>query len=129
MGAGLVDSYGDLLSALEADRQAHSLAVGRKMEAAASQVPASVWADLVAAAVLHDIGYGHPVTGFHLLDGARYLAGTGFPRRVCHLVVHRSASTLKAQERGLDSAVYADFALEDAVNLGPAHALLWWASI
>lgn len=30
MASGLIDLYGDLLGMLEADRQAHSVAVGRK---------------------------------------------------------------------------------------------------
>src|SRR3712207_7941946 len=37
-------------------------------------------------------------------------------------------STWEAEERGLDLAVYADFAVKD-VDLGPAHALLWWADM
>jgi hypothetical protein len=124
----LVDSYGDLLRALEPDRQAHSLAVGRKAQAVASGLPPAVQADLVTAAVLHDIGYAHRVTGFHPLDGARFLAGLGFSRGVCHLVVHHSGSTWEAKERGLDLAVYGEFSVRD-VDLGPAHAVLWWADM
>ena len=43
---------------------------------------------LVSAAWLHDIGYAPDVveTGFHPLDGARYLAGLGAPERVVNLV-------------------------------------------
>lgn len=78
--------------------------------------------------MLHDIGYAHPETGFHALDGATFLAGAGFSRRVCHLVVHHSASTWEAEERGLGLARYADFAV-DGVDMGPAHAVLWWADI
>lgn len=84
--------------------------------------------DLVTAAVLHDIGYAHPVTGFHPLDGARSLNDRGFSHRVCHLVLHHSGSTWEAEERGLDLAVYAEFAVSD-VDLGPAHAVLWWADM
>lgn len=123
----LVDSYADLLSALEPDRRAHSLAVGRKAESVVSRVSAALRSDLVAAAVLHDIGYGHVDTGFHPLDGARFLAGEGFSPAVGHLVVHHSASTLEADVRGLDPAVYDDFALDQ--DLGPAHAVLWWADM
>lgn len=39
MAVALVDSYGDLLSALQGDRRAHSLAVGQKSEGAAGHVP------------------------------------------------------------------------------------------
>jgi hypothetical protein len=128
MAAALLDSYGDLLGALQPQRRMHSLAVGRKAEAAASGVPAALRSDLVAAAVLHDIGYAHPETGFHPLDGARVLAGAGFSARVCHLVVHHSASTWEAEVRGVGLEVYADFAVHD-VDLGPAHAVLWWADM
>ncbi len=42
---------------------------------------------LVAAAWLHDIGYAPEVTdtGFHPLDGARYLVGLGIAERVVNL--------------------------------------------
>ena len=128
MGVRLVDSYGDLLRELDPDRQAHSLAVGRKVELAAGGVPAALRSDLVAAAVLHDIGYAHPSTDFHPVDGARFLRAARFSVRVCNLVAHHSASTWEAEERHLDLSVYADFAVID-VDLGPAHAVLWWADM
>ena len=124
----LVESYGDLLAALDDDRRAHSLAVGRKAEAAAAGIAPALRADLTVAAVLHDIGYGHVETGFHPLDGARFLAGQGFSLVVCNLVVHHSASTYEAEERGIDVAVYAEFAV-DHQDLGEAHAVLWWADM
>ena len=93
MAATLVDSFGDLLAPLKDDRRAHSLAVGRKAEAAAAGVRAALRADVTVAAVLHDIGYGHVDTGFHPLDGARFLARAGFLPVVCNLAVHHSAST------------------------------------
>jgi HD superfamily phosphodiesterase len=70
MAVTLVESYDDLLAALEEDRRAHSLAVGRKAEAAAAGIAPALRADLTVAAVLHDIGYGHVEIGFHALDGA-----------------------------------------------------------
>src|SRR5271165_5357521 len=47
---------------------------------------------LVSAAWLHDIGYAPGVaeTGFHPLDGARYLAGMDAPERVVNLVARHS---------------------------------------
>lgn len=128
MDSALANSYSDLLQALDTERRTHSLAVGRKAEAVASRVPAALRADLAAAAVLHDIGYAHPETGFHALDGARFLSSVGFSARVCHLVVHHSASTWEAEERGLDLALYAGFSV-GAVDMGPAHAVLWWADM
>jgi hypothetical protein len=55
-------------------------------------------ADLVAAAWLHDIGYAPAIahTGFHPLDGALYLAGSGWPDRVVMLVAHHSHAALVA---------------------------------
>jgi hypothetical protein len=122
-----LDLYDDLLSKLSVDRRAHSLAVGRKVEGVASRIRPALRSDLVAASVLHDIGYGHVETGFHPLDGARFLAREGFSPTVCHLVVHHSASTYEAEERGIDLAVYREFAVDQ--DLGEAHAVLWWADM
>lgn len=70
---------------------------------------------LVAAAWLHDIGYAPTVdvTGFHPLDGARYLERLGHSRRLVCLVAHHSGARFEADERGL-SAELAAFALEDS---------------
>ena len=56
-----------------------------------------------AAAWLHDIGYGPEaaVTGFHPLDGARYLRDSGYPLVLCELVAHHSGALKEAQELGL----------------------------
>lgn len=127
MAQVLVEMFGDELSVLAADRRAHSLAVGRKTAGVADLVPAALRADLVTAATLHDVGYGHRVSGFHALDGARYLAAVGFSPVVCHLVVHHSASTMEAEERGLDLGLYDEFAVDQ--DLSAAHAVLWWADM
>src|SRR5215470_8172918 len=62
-------------------------------------------ADLLeAAAWLHDIGYAPDLvdTGFHPLDGARYLRDTHHANpRLCNLVAHHSYAIIEAQERGL----------------------------
>jgi hypothetical protein len=58
---------------------------------------------LIAAAYLHDVGYA-PVlaeTGFHPLDGARFLRGAGHAR-LAGLVAHHSASDAEAGERGFE---------------------------
>ena len=94
-------TYADLLSVLTADRCAHSLAVGAKAARAADRVAPWMRSDLVAAATLHDIGYGHVIRGFHPLDGAQFLATEGFSATVCHLVAHHTASTYEADERGI----------------------------
>jgi len=64
----------------------HSVAVGRKAEAAAPQVPAALHADPVAAAVLNNVGHAYPETGSHPLDGARVFARSILLARICHLV-------------------------------------------
>jgi putative nucleotidyltransferase with HDIG domain len=76
---------------------------------------------LVSAAWLHDIGYAPELlaTGFHPLDGARYLAGLGAPERVVNLVARHSNAILEAELRGLGDlvAVFPDEggALRDAL--------------
>ena len=65
---------------------------------------------LVASAWLHDIGYSEVLrdTGFHPLDGARYLQSAGLPR-IAALVAHHSGARFVADHRGLraELAVYA----------------------
>lgn len=58
---------------------------------------------LVAAAYLHDIGYsaGLVVTGFHALDGARYLREAG-EERLAGLVAYHTGSVHEARLRGLE---------------------------
>jgi len=71
--------------------------------------------DLIeAAAWLHDIGYAPAlaVTGFHPLDGARYLRDEeGAAAAVCALVAHHSGAVAEAAERGLSESLLAEFPL------------------
>jgi hypothetical protein len=82
---------------------------------------------LVCAALLHDVGYASDltVTGFHPLDGARYLAGLGASDRLVNLVAHHSCSALEAELRGL-SAELAEF---DDEGPTPVRDVLWWADM
>lgn len=70
-------------------------------------------ADLViAAAWLHDIGYAPDiaVTGFHPLDGARYLRyNAGANAVLCRLVAYHSCAVNEAIERGLAGELAAEF--------------------
>lgn len=74
--------------------------------------------DLIeAAAWVHDIGYASAlaVTGFHPLDGARYLRDEhGATAAVCALVAHHSGAVTEAAERGLRDELLAEFPLPDA---------------
>lgn len=78
---------------------------------------------LEAAAWLHDIGYGPRIadTGFHPLDGARYLEGRAAPARLINLVANHSCARFEAHERGILPELRA-YELE----VGPvADALIW----
>jgi HD domain len=70
-------------------------------------------ADLLeAAAWLHDIGYAPELadTGFHPLDGARYLRDIEHANTaVCRLVANHSCAILEAEERGLADVLSSEF--------------------
>jgi hypothetical protein len=70
----------------------------------------------VIAAWLHDIGYGPQVasTGFHPLDGARYVAANGFEPQVVSLVAFHSGAQNEAEARGLGDVLSAEFGRPDA---------------
>ena len=81
-------------------------------------------ADLLeAAAWLHDIGYSPELTdtGFHPLDGARYLRDVEqADPMLCRLVANHSCAIIEAEERGLAEALLIEFppppgALSDAL--------------
>jgi hypothetical protein len=77
---------------------------------------------LEAAAWLHDIGYSPELvdTGFHPLDGARYLRDVHDADRVlCSLVGHHSCAVIEAEERGLAGELSGEFLTADPV-LGDA---------
>ncbi len=66
---------------------------------------------LEAAAWLHDIGYSPElaVTGFHPLDGARFLRAEGADELVCLLVAHHTCAIVEAGQRGLAAELAAEF--------------------
>lgn len=105
-------------SVLEAElpvRWAHSQGVAGQAVALGRLLPQH--ADLLeAAAWLHDIGYASPlaVTGFHPLDGARYLRDTRFgDQTLWTLVAHHTCAQIEAQARGLGDVLAAEFTLGD----------------
>lgn len=99
-------------------RWAHSQGVGRAAEAVAYIVGDDAEV-LVRAAWLHDIGYAPDLakTGFHPLDGARYLRDVERADvRLCRLVANHTGALVEARERGL--------AAELAVEFPPVGGLL-----
>lgn len=74
-------------------------------------------ADLLeAAAWLHDIGYTPELvdTGFHPLDGARYLRDVQHADpALCRLVANHSCAPLEAEERGLADVLSSEFSRPD----------------
>lgn len=89
-------------------RWRHTQGVVARAKALALTVPAADREVLVAAAYLHDIGYAPDVSGsgsgFHPLDGARWLRAREQERLAC-LVAHHSGASFEAQVRGLGTAL------------------------
>ncbi|MFI6321552.1 HD domain-containing protein [Nonomuraea sp. NPDC050556] len=92
-------------------RWAHTQGVGKRAETLGPILGAE--ADtLTAAAYLHDIGYAPDLvdTGFHPLDGARYLRDVHqADETLCRLVAHHSCAVNEALERSLYDALVAEF--------------------
>ncbi|MFJ9772717.1 HD domain-containing protein [Kitasatospora sp. NPDC101157] len=97
-------------------RWAHSKGVAGKARALAPVLGPD--AELLeSAAVLHDIGYSPRIadlgTGFHPLDGARFLRVENVDERIVRLVAHHSCALLEAEERGLRRELEEEFPLEE----------------
>lgn len=88
------------------DRWLHVQAVGRSAEELQAR-GLDVSDAVVMAAWLHDVGYGESVaeTGFHPVDGARWLQEYGVPPAVVALVAHQSGARFEAEERSLTDAL------------------------
>jgi HD domain len=73
---------------------------------------------LVPAAWLHDIGYAPDLvaSGFHPLDGARFLRTEGFSDRVAGLVAHHSYAAVEADLRGLGAVLHEEFPREESLT-------------
>lgn len=89
------------------DRWLHTQAVARCASEVGRVLPEDDRSVVVAAAWLHDLGYGPEVreTEFHPLDGARHLVSLGADARLCALVAHHSGAAYEASERGLLDAL------------------------
>jgi hypothetical protein len=78
---------------------------------------------LAASAILHDIGYSSRAkfTGFHPLDGARYLRDVGgFGDVVTRLVAQHSVAVIEADLRGLREELLREFPPPDDALLTDA---------
>ncbi|MEU1814956.1 HD domain-containing protein [Streptomyces roseifaciens] len=95
-------------------RWAHSLGVAERARAIRPILGDD--AELLeSAAVLHDIGYSPALvkTGFHPLDGARFLREQKSDERIVRLVAHHTFALLEAEERGLREELASEFVMED----------------
>lgn len=87
----------------------------------AAQLAAAIDLDatlLLSAAWLHDIGCAPTITatGFHPLDGARFLRRARWPPEVCALVAHHTRADVEAGERGLGVVLAEEFRDEPSVE-------------
>jgi hypothetical protein len=99
------------------DRWLHAQAVAARADELRPALPAADGSLLVTAAWLHDIGYSPALreTGFHPLDGARHLAGTGHAREAA-LVAHHSGARFVADVQGLAAELAGFPFVEDALT-------------
>ena len=106
------------------DRWDHTREVAARAESVGTAVPDEDRRLLVDAAWLHDIGYSPEVadTGFHPLDGARYLMSMGAPADLVGAVAHHSCARFEAEERGLETELEAFPAPSEAVMDALAYA-------
>jgi hypothetical protein len=107
------------------DRWLHVQAVARQADRVAAVLSPEDGELLVAAALLHDVGYAPALNrlGFHPVDGAQYLRAQGQERLAC-LVAHHSGARFEAEERGLVEELAA-FPVED----GPVMDALTYADM
>lgn len=86
------------------DRWRHVQAVTSQARMIGAALDCVDEARLVQSATLHDIGYSPELvdTGFHPLDGARFLATRDFDPSVVALVAHHSSAVTEARLRGVE---------------------------
>ena len=115
------------LEPLHAQRVRHSQTVAAQVRRLAAPLAGRVGPHTLAvweaAAYLHDVGYGHPDTAQHAIDGARYLRDLGVPAAIVALVAWHSTSRHEIAARGLAVDLTAEWGPVDPL----AHAVLWVA--
>lgn len=107
-------------------RWAHAQGVADRVRVITPLFNASDGELLIAAAVLHDVGYSPEIayTGFHPLDGARALRNAIDHVRLVSLVAHHSCAYQEAELRGLSSEL-TEWIDEET----PLRDALWWADM
>jgi hypothetical protein len=107
------------------DRWTHVQVVADKARGVAAVLSAEDADLLVAAALVHDVGYAPSLNrlGFHAVDGARFLRAQGQERLAC-LVAHHPGARFEAEERDLVEELAA-FPVED----GPVMDALTFADM
>lgn len=105
----------------------HSAAVAARIDVVVDLVEPAWRSPLRDAAWLHDVGYSETVasTGFHPLDGARWLRAHGSPLETCRLVAWHTEPLEEARLYGLDTALSEEFARPAPL----AAAALTWADL
>lgn len=114
-----------MLSSLESlpQRVAHSYGVARRMEqlVVAPSVDPEWNQRMVAAAMVHDVGYGYPQTGMHALDGAVALAAR--ESQLADLAPHvcwHSTARFEYAARGMEDIAFA--------QPDPVEQILLWVA-
>jgi hypothetical protein len=113
--SGAIELAEDKLAGSLPRRWRHVRSVAKRARWAAKQL--SLSDALVAAAWLHDVGYAPDLveTGFHPLDGARYLRRMEVDGQVVSLVAYHSCARIEADIRGLDVELASEFAPADSL--------------
>lgn len=102
----------------------HSAAVAARIDVVIDLVEPAWQSPLRDDGWLHDVGYNEiaALTGFHPLDGARWLRDHGWPAETCRLVAWHTEALEEARRYGLDTALSAEF---DRPAPLAAAALAW----
>jgi hypothetical protein len=116
----------ELLTGVET-RLAHSRAVARQSAVVSSVLDSSWSSALREAAWLHDVGYAPSIaaTGFHPLDGARWLRANGWRPDVCNLVAWHTRAGTEAELRKLITSMAREFPPPPTL----AQSALAWADL
>ncbi len=100
------------------NRWLHVQQVARQARRIGAVVPAADRDLLIAAAYLHDVGYSPElaITGFHQIDGARWIREHGPSGRLASLVAHHSCAVYEARVRGLEEILLKEFEPEESAT-------------